>query len=213
MTSNFDLKADLRKVLGSADSRRIRKAGQIPATISTKDGKSTHIVVDAKELEHEYLKGNIFTTIVNIELDGKKFTTIPNKIDLNPVTDRPVHVDFIRFEKSEKVKSKIKIEFINKEKSPGLKKGGFLHVVLRKIELLCDQNSIPEAIEVDIGSLQVGSKIRSEDLKLPEGVSLIKNNNAIIGSIIGRGSKSDDEDKATTEGAAPSADKKEAEKK
>jgi large subunit ribosomal protein L25 len=205
MTISFDLKASERKSLGSSDSRRIRKAGQIPATINSKDGKVVHVTVNAKDLEQEYFKGNIFTTVVNIDLDGKHIKTIPHKIDFNPVTDKPIHVDFVRFEKDQKVKSKVKLDFTNKDKSPGLKKGGFLHIVLRKVELLCDANSIPAVIEVDIGATQVGSKIRSFDLKLPNGAELAKKSNYIIGSVIGRGSKADeDEAKAATtaEGAA-----------
>lgn len=225
MTTNFDLKADLRKNLGSSDSRRIRKSGQIPATISAKGGESIHIIVGSKDLEHEYYKGNLFTTVVNIDLDGKKIKAITRKIDLNPVTDRPAHIDFVKFEKDEKVKSKVKVEFTNKEKSPGIKKGGFLHIVLRKVELICDPNSIPTTIQVDIGALSVGSKIRSMDLKLPDGVTLAKNKNFIIASIIGRGSKADEEEAkaaAPAEGAAaaPKAgaakdagDKKEGDKK
>jgi large subunit ribosomal protein L25 len=208
MTISFDLKASERKSLGSSDSRRIRKAGQIPATINSKDGQAVHITVNAKDLEQEYFKGNIFTTVVNINLDGKNVKTIPHKIDFNPVTDRPTHIDFVRFEKDQKVKSKVKLNFTNKEKSPGLKKGGFLHIVLRKVELLCEANSIPEAIEIDIGSMQVGAKIKSFDLKLPDGVELAKKSNYIIGSIIGRGSKADEDEAkagATAEGAAPAA--------
>lgn len=205
MSINFDLKATERKSLGSSDSRRIRKAGQIPATINSKDGKAVHIAINSKELEQEYFKGNIFTTVVNINLDGKNVKAIPHKIDLNPVTDRPAHVDFVRFEKDQKVKAKVKLNFLNKERSPGLKKGGFLHIVLRKVELLCNADAIPESVDIDVGSMQVGSKIRSLDLKLSSGVELAKKSNYLIGSIIGRGSKADeDENKAsaTAEGAA-----------
>ncbi|MCE3255332.1 MAG: rplY [Rickettsiaceae bacterium] len=226
MTSNFNLKANLRSTLGSAYSRRARKAGQLPAVVHGKNGENLNILVDVKEFEHQYFKGNILTSVVEIELDGKKISAIPHKIELDPVTDRPIHVDFIPFTKGEIIQAKTKIKFINQDKSPGLKRGGFLHVVLRKVAILCKSDVIPEVIEVDIASARVGAKIKGSDLKLPNGVELAKKNEFIIASIIGRGSK-DDEDKAApgAEGAAPAdakaapaakapaGEKKEAEKK
>ena len=200
MTFNFNLKANLRHTLGSPDSRRVRKAGQLPAVIRIKNGENLNITVDAKDFEHQYFKGNVLTSVVEIELDGKKITAIPHKVELDPVTDRPIHVDFIPFSKNDKVKVSAKLKFINQDKSSGLKRGGFLHIVLRKVAILCDSNSIPEAIEVDVAALKVGSKIKSEDLKLPNSVELAKKTSFIIASIIGRGSK--DDDAATAEGAA-----------
>jgi len=201
MTSNFNLKANLRHTLGSPDSRRVRKAGQLPAVIRIKNGENLNITVDAKDFEHQYFKGNVLTSVVEIELDGKKITAIPHKVELDPVTDRPIHVDFIPFSKNDKVKVSAKLKFINQDKSSGLKRGGFLHIVLRKVAILCDSNSIPEAIEVDVAALKVGSKIKSEDLKLPNSVELAKKTSFIIASIIGRGSK-DDDAATTAEGAA-----------
>ncbi len=206
MTSNFNLKAHSRNTLGSADSRRARKAGVIPAVIHTKDGSNLNITVDAKDFEHQYLKGNVLTTSVQIDLDGKKISAITHKVEVDPVTDRPIHVDFIPFEKNQKIKVQAKVKFVGQDKSPGIKRGGFLHVVLRRVSILCNSNSIPEAIEVDISSSRVGAKIRSESLKLPEGAEFAKKNNFIVASILGRGSKEDDDKAAAAEGgAAPAA--------
>ncbi|MES2677294.1 MAG: 50S ribosomal protein L25/general stress protein Ctc [Pseudomonadota bacterium] len=201
--TNFNLKANLRKVIGSADSRRVRKAGQLPAVIRIKNGENLNITVDAKDFEHQYFKGNVLTSAVEIELDGKKITAIPHKIELDPVTDRPIHVDFVPFSKNDKIKVHAKLKFINQDKSSGLKRGGFLHIVLRKVAILCDSNSIPEVIEIDVASAKVGSKIKSEDLKLPNGAELAgKKTSFIIASIIGRGSKEDDAAATGAEGAA-----------
>ncbi len=213
MTSTFTLKANLRTVLGSAESRRIRKAGQLPAVVRIKNGTNLNIIFDIKDFEHQYFKGNILTSKVEIELDGNKIFAIPHKVELDPVSDRPIHVDFIPFEKDERVKVYAKLNFANKDRSPGLKRGGFLHIVLRKVAILCSSNSIPEAINIDVAAARVGGKIKSEDLILPEGVELVKKTSFIIASIIGRGSKEDD---AGAEGSAPAAaaagDKKEAAK-
>jgi large subunit ribosomal protein L25 len=222
MTVGFNLKANSRSKTGSAESRRIRNSGQVPAVIYNKNG-NLNINIPAKELEVVYHKGNLFTTIAQIELDGKKIKALPHKIELHPVTDRLIHVDFVEVVSGKPVKAKVKLNFNNKDKSPGLKKGGFLHIVLRKVEVLCNENSIPSSIDVEIGSMKVGDKIKSSNLTLPKDAKFANKKDFIIGSIIGRGSK-DDEDKAVAaEGAAPAegtdakavagADKKEAEKK
>src|SRR5690606_5796506 len=140
--------------------RRYRKEGYVPAVICDKNGEDLHITVNSKELEKEYLKGNIFATVINIEVDVKKLQAIPNKIDLHPVTDRPIHINFIKLEKSEKVRAKVKLNFINKEKSKGLKRGGYLNIVMRRVELICDPSSVPSSIDVDVQELKVSDKVR-----------------------------------------------------
>jgi large subunit ribosomal protein L25 len=195
------LKAEKREILGSSEARRIRKASRIPAIIYSKNG-NINLSLDVKEFEHEYFKGNSLTSLFELELDGKKIKVIAHQIELDPVSDRPVHVDFFDREESKTLRAKPKLVFINQEKSPGLKKGGFLHVVLRKIEVVCEsEKAIPEKIEVDIGSMQVGQKIRASNLKLSDGVKLSKKGNFLIASIIGRG-KAEEEEKAATDAAA-----------
>lgn len=214
MTIGFNLKANARTKVGSAESRKIRSSGHLPAVILTKDG-NLNISIVAKDLEHQYHKGNLLTTITEIEVDGKKIKALPHKIELDPVTDRPIHVDFVEVVKDKPVKAQVKLVFANKEKSPGLKKGGFLHIVLRKIAVFCSADAIPETIEIDVGATQVGSKIRSENLKLPNGVKVADKSNFLVASIIGRGSKDDEEDKptattadATAGASAPAGDAK-----
>jgi large subunit ribosomal protein L25 len=210
MTSNFNLKANLRTKLGSAESRRIRKAGQLPAIIRDKNGENVNVVVDSKEFEYVYFKGNILTSTVEIELNGKKINAISDNIALDPVTDRPVHVDFVPFQGDEEIKVKTKVKFTGRERSPGIKRGGFLHIVSRKVDVLCKPSDIPEFVEVDISKLFVGAKIRSTDIKLNENAKLASKKLFNVASILGRGAKSD-EDKAaeSAEGeAAPEEAKK-----
>lgn len=198
MTASLNLKADLRQALGSPDSRRIRKENKIPAVIHDRSEKNINIAVDGLEFEKEYFKGNVMTTSFKIDVAGKSINAVANKIDLDPISDKPIHIDFIKFNKGEKVKAQVKIAFTNKEKCPGLKKGGFLHIVARKIELLCKSDAIPESIGVDIGEMKVGDKLRGKDLKLTDGAELSKKGqNRLIASIIGRASK---------EEATPAAD-------
>ncbi len=197
MSINFDLKANPREKLGSSESRRLRKAGNIPAVIYDK-GKNTQVSIPTKEFEKEYYKGGIFTTVINLDIAGKLQKVIVNKIDLNPATDRPSHVTFIKA--GDKVKVKVKVRFFNKERSPGIKKGGFLHVVTRKVELICPIDEIPEEVTHDIKKMRVGDKIRSSDLELASNIAFANKNDFDVASIIGRGAKEEEgESSAATE--------------
>lgn len=200
------LKAEKREKLGSIANKKIKQAGKIPAVIY-QTGGNINVAIDAREFEMEYFKGNAKTSVIELEISGKKTKVIAHKIDLDPVSDRPTHVDFLNCEESKAVRAQPKLKFTNQDKSPGLKKGGFLHIVLRKVAVICDSiNNIPSVIEVNVGSMQVGQKIRAKDLVLPEGVSLAKDS-FLVASIVGRASKSEEETQAATAagGAAPAA--------
>ena len=173
------LKAHKREQIGTANARRIKNQGLIPAVIYHEKG-NINLCLDVKEFEHEYFKGTSLTSVID-------------KVELDVVSDRPIHVDFMTCDNEKKLRVKPKLVFTNQEKSPGIKKGGLLHIVARRVEVICNgEKSIPQTIEVDIGALHLGYKIRAHDLKLPADVKLKRKNNFLIGSIIGRG-KSEEE--------------------
>lgn len=196
------LKAEKREKLGSLQTKKIRKAGLIPAVIYAKDG-NVNLSINAKEFEHEYFKGVSLTSVVEIELGGKKIKAIAHKVELDPVSDHPIHVDFFACEDKKLIRAKPKLVFVNQDKSPGIKKGGFLHVVLRKVEVLCDNASVvPQSIEIDASTLHVGSKVRGDNLNLPAGVKLAKKGSFLVCSIIGRGKSEEDKSAAPAAAAA-----------
>ena len=206
--SSFQLKAEKREKFGSLEARKIKKAGKLPAVIYSKNG-NINVAFDKREFEIEFKKGNIQTRIVEIELAGKKIKAIAHKIELDPVSDTVIHVDFLNCDEARKIKAQTKINFSNQDKSAGLKKGGFLSIRMRKLEVICDsEDKIPQTIDFDITNLQVGQKVRAEQIKLPAGVKFAKKDNFLIASITGRGKM---EEEATTtsaigsEGAAAGA--------
>lgn len=206
--SSFQLQAQKREKLGSLEARRIKKSDRIPAVIYSKNG-NINISFDKREFEIEFQKGNLQTRMVEISLDGKKIKAITHKIDLDPVSDTPIHIDLLNCDESKNFIAQPKIVFTNQDKSIGLKKGGFLHVVLRKAKVICEKSEqIPEIIEVDITRLQVGQKVRSDQIELPTGVKFAKKGAFLIASIIGRG-KAEEEVAvvagATAGAAAPAA--------
>jgi large subunit ribosomal protein L25 len=207
MTS-ISIKAEKRENIGTLSAKKIRKNNLIPAVIYDKNG-NLNISIDGKEFEKQYFKGDILSSVIELELGDKKIKTIAHKVELDAVTDRPIHIDFFNSEEKKSVRVQAKINFINADKSAGLKKGGFLNVVIRKVALICDDESkIISKIDVDIATMQVGNKIRAVDLKLPQGVRLLKKDNFLIASITGRSSKV--EETATPAVATATTDKKDA---
>lgn len=195
------IKAEKREKLGSSESRRIRNSGRIPAVIYSKDG-NVNLSIDGREFEKEYFKNTILSSVLELDLGNKKIKVITHKVDLDPVTDRPTHVDFFNCDAGAII-AKPKIVFLNKDKSPGLKKGGVLHIVLRRVEVKCTSAAaIPHTVEIDVGASHLGTKIRAADIKLPANVSLVDKTNFLIGSVIGRGKS---EDEAAASAAAPGA--------
>lgn len=208
------LKAQKREKFGTKVVKQIKRAGFIPAIIYG-EKECQNVSIDIKEFETLYFSTTALTTVVELDIEGKKTKVVAHKIDLDPVTDRPVHVDFFNCDDDKNIRIKAKINFTGKERSPGLKRGGFLNVVLRRVELICDNASvIKHTIDVDASKLHLGHKITSENLVLPAGVKFSKKGKFLIASVTGRGKTS--EEGATevsaegTEGAEPA---KEEEKK
>lgn len=198
---SISLKAEKREQVGSAAARKIKNSGKVPAVIYSKKG-NLNISISTHDLEHEYFKGILPTSIVEIEVGGQKIKAIAHKIELDPVSDRPIHVDFFDCKETKAIIAKPKLVFINQEKSPGMKKGGVLNIVLRRVEVSCENENVPNEIVVDAGNLHIGNKVRAKDIELPKGVKFNDKSNFLIASITGRG-KSEEEKAAA---AAPAGD-------
>ena len=208
MTNNIKFNAEKRLQFGGSATKKIKRQGMIPAIIYGKDGNNTHISIDKKSVEQEYFKGNLQSIIAEISLDNKIIKAIAHKIELDPVSDAPIHIDFFNAE-SGKIKAQIKVIFTNKDKSIGLKRGGFLNIVKRKISVLCDNGiEIPNVIEFDATNLRVGSKVRCSDIELPSGIALNLKSDSLIASITGRASKEDKENANGDNSPAKTDDKK-----
>ena len=120
------LKAEVREQVGSLASKKIKREGLIPAVIYSKE-KNINISLNSRDFEQQFFKGIALTSVIDLEISGKKTRVIAHKIDLDPVSDYPVHIDFMLCEINKPIRAKPKINFLNQDKSPGLKKGGFLH--------------------------------------------------------------------------------------
>jgi large subunit ribosomal protein L25 len=192
MSKIIKLDGNIRTEMGSSATKRLRREGRLPAVIYSNDAsKNICIDVDIRAFEKEAESGGITTKIFEINTPKKTFKLVISEVDYDPISDRVRHIDFISLEGKKEVKIFAPIVFLNKDKSPGLKKGGFLNILKRKLHLLCEINSIPDVIEIDIANLRLKQAIRSLETKLPKGVSFVDKKDFMIANITGRGKKDD----------------------
>ncbi|MBO6945926.1 50S ribosomal protein L25/general stress protein Ctc [Altererythrobacter sp.] len=169
MSDALTLPAEARERAGKGASRALRREGRVPAVIYGGKEQATTIHVEEKELVKQLMTGHFMNSIVEIDLGGKTIKTLPKDVSLHPVTDRPVHADFLRLAKGAKVEVSVPVVFVNEDASPGLKKGGVLNVVRHELELVCEADRIPGEIEIDVTGKEVGDSVHISELTLPEG--------------------------------------------
>ena len=169
MSDALTLPAELRERAGKGASRALRREGRVPAVIYGGNDDPVAIHVEAKELLRQLNTGHFMNSIVMVDVGGKKVRTLPKDVAVHPVTDRPVHVDFLRLAKDAKIQVAVPVVFANEEASPGLKKGGVLNVVRHELELVCESDKIPDNITIDVTGLEVGDAIHISHVSLPQG--------------------------------------------
>jgi large subunit ribosomal protein L25 len=205
MSDALTLPAELRERAGKGASRELRRDGRVPAVIYGGKEDPLTIHVEAKELVRQLGTGHFMNSIVMVEVGGKTVRALPKDVALHPVTDRPLHVDFLRLAKDDKIHVEVPVVFINEEASPGLKKGGVLNVVRHDLELVCDADRIPDDISIDVTGLEVGDSIHISQVNLPAGsVSAITDRDFTIATIVAPSalkSEEGDNEQAPAEGA------------
>lgn len=170
MADTRSLSADLRERAGKGAARATRREGRVPAVIYGNKQDPVMISLHPVELMHQIQKGGFFNSIVEIEAGKDKHRVLPRDIQVDPVTGRPIHVDFMRFSAKTKLHVEVEVDFINDEASPGLKKGGVLNIVRHAVELVCIPDAIPEKLVIDLTGTEIGDSIHISAVKLPEGV-------------------------------------------
>jgi large subunit ribosomal protein L25 len=185
MSEALTLPAEARDRAGKGASRQLRREGRVPAVIYGGKEEPTPIHIEAKELVRQLGSGHFMNSIVMIDIGGKQVRVLPKDVALHPVTDRPLHVDFLRLSKDDKIQVAVPVHFINEEASPGLKKGGVLNVVRHELELVCESDKIPDDIKLDVTGLDIGDSIHISSVTLPEGsVSAITDRDFTIATVV-----------------------------
>lgn len=157
---------------GTGGAREVRREGFIPAILYGNEEEPKNLKIDIRQIIKGMHTPGFMSTVHDLSVDGKIQKAIVRDVQMHPVTDRPIHVDFMRVSAKSSLHIHVPIEFINEDKSPGLKRGGVLNVVLHEIEIVCPADKLPDRLTIDLEGLQIGDSVHSDVLKLPEGSKL-----------------------------------------
>ncbi len=196
------LKATARPRAGKGAARQARREGNVPAVIYGDNQTPETIAIEYNELWKQILKGHFTASVFDIDVAGKgKIRVIPRDVQVDPVKDFPIHVDFLRVGKDGIIRVAVPVKFVNETLSPGLKRGGILNIVRHEVEVYCPYDRIPPAFEINLEGTEIGTSIHISAVALPEGVRpVISNRDFTIATIAGVRK----EEEAATE-AAPAA--------
>ena len=178
------IEANIRDNSTKGQLNAIRDSGNVPAIIYGGKDKNQKISISKKLLKTFIEKENFFSNIITLKLDGSNQNVLPREIKYHILTDEPIHVDFLRVLPGVKIKIEVPVNFINHEKSPGLKKGGVLNIVRRKVELKCPSEKIPENLTIDLEGVDIGESFKISSVKLdPEVVPTIQGRDFVIATL------------------------------
>jgi len=185
MSETLHLSAETRDRAGKGASRALRREGRTPAVIYGGNQDPVAIHVEEKELRRQLGTGHFFNSIVELTVGGETVRTLPKDVAFHPVSERPLHADFLRVAANAKVEVLVPVIFINEAKSPGLKKGGVLNIVRHELDLICDADKIPDDISVDVSGADIGDSIHISSVTLPAGsASAITDRDFTIATIV-----------------------------
>jgi large subunit ribosomal protein L25 len=198
------LKATARPRAGKGAARQARRDGNVPAVIYGDNKTPETINLNYQELWKQVLKGHFISTVFDLDVDGKQHRVIPRDLQVDPIRDLPLHVDFLRVGQDGRIRVAVAIRFVNQLLSPGLKRGGVLNVVRHEVEVTCPYNLIPPYFEVDLTGLEIGKSIHVSAIVMPEGARpVIANRDFTIATVAG--AVKQEEAVAAVAAAAPAA--------
>ena len=187
MSKSYELKAEARERVGKGSARELRRNGRVPAVIYGDKQAALSISLDYKELYYKIHGGGFLHTVATIDVKGDKIRVLPKDYQLDPVKDFPTHVDFLRVSANSRIKVEIPVHFINQDTSVGLKRGGILNIVRHEVEFLCPVDAIPDAITVDLATVDIGQSVHISAVKLPEGLKPTLDRDFTIATIVSPG--------------------------
>ena len=164
------LNANIREKTTKGQLNTIRKNGDVPAIIYGGKDQNQKISISKKLLKILIEKENFLSSIITLNVNGKPQNVLPREVEYHIISDEPIHVDFLRVLPGVKIKIEVPVNFINHDKSPGLKRGGVLNIVRRKVELRCPSEKIPESLVIDLDGIEIGESFKISSIKLETDV-------------------------------------------
>lgn len=170
MADFMELKAETRERIGKGGSRELRRQERVPAVVygDAKDPESVSLAYG--DVWQQVQTGTFLSTVFMLDVGGNKTRVIPREVQVDPVRDFPIHVDFLRLGEGASITVEVPVSFINEADSPGLKRGGVLNVVRHTVEVLCPADAIPEVLEADVSQLDIGDSLHISAISLPDDV-------------------------------------------
>ncbi|MGH1477473.1 MAG: 50S ribosomal protein L25/general stress protein Ctc [Geminicoccales bacterium] len=202
--------AEDRNAAGKGAARSIRNAGRVPAVVYGEKKDQLMVSLEARALRRELQNPRFYSTLCALEVGGKPVRVLPREIQLHPVSDEPMHADFVYVSKGAAVTVEVQVVFLNEDSCPGIKRGGVLNVVRREVELVCPADAIPEKIEIDLGEADIGDSLHYSHATVPDDVApTITDRDFTIATIAAPSGGTDDaesEDGEDEDGAAAAED-------
>jgi large subunit ribosomal protein L25 len=202
----YELAATLRDKVGKGAARAVRRSGQVPAVIYGGKQDPVSISLNDREIYYKIHGGGFFTTVAIVTVGAEKIRVLPRDYQLDPVSDRPLHVDFLRVSEGQRITVEVPVQFLNESTAPGIKRGGVLNVVRHRIEVTCPVDAIPEKIVADLAGLDINDSLHISHVPLPEGVKPTITDRDFTVATIAAPAGVKDELRAAAEAAAKAAD-------
>ena len=180
----ISLDANIRNTKTKGELSSLRNNGGVPAVIYGGEAQNETVSISKKLLKSLIDKENFLSNIVTLNVDGKPQNVLPREIKYHIISDEPIHVDFLRVVPGVKIRIEVPVQFINHEKSPGLKRGGVLNIVRRKVELRCPSEKIPESLVIDLDGVEIGESFKISSIDLETDVApTIKGRDFVIATL------------------------------
>jgi large subunit ribosomal protein L25 len=172
MPEIISLNAEPRPRAGKGVARAMRRSGRVPGIVYGDKREPVLISLEPRELARVLSRPGVFATLVDLSVDGTTHRTLPRDIQYHPISDAPLHVDFMRVAAGAQVTVTVPVAFINHERSVGLRRGGILNIVSHGIEMICSVDNIPDRVVVDLDGLDIGDSIHSGAVEMPPGARM-----------------------------------------
>jgi len=165
------LEASIRNTKSKGEVNSLRQKGEVPAIIYGGTEENQKVSLSKKQIKNLIEQENFLSNIITLNINGQSIKVLPREVSYDTLSDDPIHIDFLRIVKGAKIIIEIPVRFINNEKSPGLKRGGVLNIVRRKVELKCITENVPSELVVDLDGLEIGTSIKISSISLPDNVT------------------------------------------
>jgi len=171
MTKHYTLPATKRDGTGKGVARALRRENKTPAVIYGDKKEPVTIALPSKEINLEYRKGHMFTTLCDLDVDGEKHQVLARDVQLHPVTDNVMHVDFLRVTDRTPLTVSVPVNFVNYEESEAAKEKGVLNVVRHSVDLVCRARNIPDSLDIDMTEFKIGDAVKISNATMPDGAT------------------------------------------